>query len=362
MSKKKRVLLGMSGGVDSSVAAILLQKEGYEVIGATFRSWDAISDTCMDNKKGCCSIESMMEAKNLADKLGIEHHFLDYRNLFKNTVIKNFVDEYLHGRTPNPCAVCNRIIKWGEMIQVAEKLNCDLLATGHYANLEYQNNRFFISKGSDISKDQSYFLWQLGQRALSKTIFPLGKFNKSEIRNIAKQYGFDKLAHKNDSQELCFVPNNDYRKFLKENEPSIAHIGNGDFVSVDGKYLGKHAGYYHFTIGQRKGLGIALGYPAFVVKIDAKNNIVTLGRKNDLLQSECTLSNWNLMKYDKWKERKTLETKIRYRSKPIKSYVYFVNEKIKIIFDEPTYAITPGQNAVFYEGQTVVGGGIIDNE
>ncbi len=359
--KKQRVLLGMSGGVDSSVAAILLQRQGYEVVGATFRSWDSVSDSCIDNKKGCCTVESMMEAKDLAEKLGIEHYFLDYRNLFRKTVIQNFIDEYLHGRTPNPCAVCNRVIKWGEMIQFADKIDCQFIATGHYANVSGKDGRFFISKGYDETKDQSYFLWQLGQENLARTLFPLGNFKKKEIRKIATENGFNKLAEKTDSQELCFVPDNNYRQFLKDNVPAISNIEEGQFVSINGEFLGKNAGYYHFTIGQRKGLGIALGYPAFVVKIDAATNIVTLGKKEDLLRTELTLSEWNMMKYYHWEGEKVLETKIRYRSKPVKSRVFFDSQKIKVIFDKPVSAITPGQNAVFYEGDDVVGGGIIDN-
>ncbi len=359
--KKQRILLGMSGGVDSSIAAFLLLKQGYEVVGATFRSWDAVSESCMDNKKGCCTVEALMEAKELAAKLGIEHHFLDYRNLFRETVIQNFVDEYLLGHTPNPCAVCNRIIKWGKMIQFADQLDCEYIATGHYANISQKDERYFIRKGKDESKDQSYFLWQIEPENLSRTLFPLGSFEKEKIRKMAAENGFGKIAVKSDSQELCFVPDNDYRKFLKDNVPAITQIGEGQFVSVDGEFLGKNAGYYHFTIGQRKGLGIALGYPAFVVKIDAATNTVTLGRKEDLLKTETILSNWNLMKYDRWTGEKILETKIRYRSKPVKSRVFFEDQKIKIIFDEPVSAITPGQNAVFYEGNDVVGGGIIDS-
>ena len=358
----RRVLLGMSGGVDSSVAAILLQQQGYEVVGATFRSWDAVSDSCIDNKKGCCTVEALIEAKELAKKLDIEHYFLDYRDLFRQTVIQNFVDEYLNGRTPNPCTICNRIIKWGEMIQFAEEMDCQFIATGHYANIQHEKGYYFIQKGKDESKDQSYFLWQLSQNALSKTIFPLGNFEKEKIRKIAAENGFGKIATKSDSQELCFVPDNDYRHFLKDNVPEVSKIGEGQFVSVTGEFLSKNSGYYNFTIGQRKGLGIALGYPAFVVKIDAQKNTVTLGRKEDLLKTECTLSDWNLMKYARWEGDKHLETKIRYRSKPVKSCVFFDGQKIRIIFDEPVSAITPGQNAVFYEGNDVVGGGIIDND
>jgi len=361
MMKKQRILLGMSGGVDSSIAAFLLLEQGYEVIGATFRSWDAVSESYVDNKKGGCTEKALIEAKELAVKLGIEHHFLDYRNLFRETVIQNFVDEYLLGHTPNPCAVCNRVIKWGEMIQFANQLDCKYIATGHYANISQEDGRYFIQKGKDGSKDQSYFLWQIEPENLSRTLFPLGSFEKEKIRRIALENGFGKIAEKSDSQELCFVPDNDYRRFLRDNVPAVTQIGEGQFVSVDGKFLGKNAGYYHFTIGQRKGLGIALGYPAFVVKIDAATNTVTLGRKEDLLKTETILSNWNLMKYDRWKGEKILETKIRYRSKPVKSSVFFEDQKIKIIFDEPVSALTPGQNAVFYEGNDVVGGGIIDS-
>lgn len=356
----KRVLLGMSGGVDSSVAAILLQQQGYEVVGATFRTWDSVSESCMDNKKGCCTVESMMEAKDLAEKLGMEHHFLDYRNLFKETVTRNFIDEYLHGRTPNPCAVCNRVIKWGEMIQFAKSINCDKIATGHYANIGFENNRYFVRKGIDKSKDQSYFLWQLSQESLARTLFPLGHYEKSKIRAIAAQHGFTKMSEKADSQELCFIPDNDYRKFLKENVPAIHQIGRGKFISVTGKEIGTHDGYHNFTVGQRKGLGVALGFPVFVVNIDAESNTVTVGEKSDLLKNELTVSNVNLMKFSQWEKQKTLFTKIRYRSKPVSSQVYFDNNKIKIIFDESVSAITPGQNAVFYDGDDIVGGGIID--
>ncbi|MCD6366362.1 MAG: tRNA 2-thiouridine(34) synthase MnmA [Bacteroidales bacterium] len=352
----------MSGGVDSSVAAILLQQQGYEVVGVTFRLWDAVSDSCIDNKKGYSAVEALEEVEELAAQLEIEHHFLDYRDLFRRTVIQNFADEYLNGRTPNPCALCNRIIKWGEMIQFAEKMDCQLIATGHYAAIGKENGHYFIQKGKDEFKDQSYFLWQLSQNALSKTIFPLGNFDKKKIREMAAENSFGKIAVKNDSQELCFVPDNNYRHFLKDNVPEISKIDEGQFVSVNGKFLGKNAGYYHFTIGQRKGLGIALGYPAFVVKIDAKKNTVTLGRKEDLMKMECMLSDWNLMKYARWEGEKCLETKIRYRSKPVKSRVFFDGQKIKVIFDKPVSAITPGQNAVFYEGNDVVGGGIIDND
>ncbi len=356
--KKKRVLLGMSGGVDSSVAAILLQRQSYEVIGATFRNWDIISDK--DSNKQYNGHNSLNEVKLLAEKLKIEHHLLDYRDLFKETIIQTFINEYLNGRTPNPCALCNRIIKWGEMMRFADKIGCDFIATGHYANIGHENGRYFIRKGVDDTKDQSYFLWQIEQSFLERTLFPLGNYSKSDIRDLATQNGFHSLAHQSDSQELCFIPNNDYRCFLQENAPIINNIEKGKFVSTEGKFLGEHPGYYHFTIGQRKGLGVALGYPAFVVEIDAKSNTVVLGKKEDLLKTTCLVTNWNLMKYMPWQGEKVLETKIRYRSKPIKSHIIFDNQKIKITFEEPVSAITPGQNAVFYEANDVVGGGIID--
>ena len=257
----KKLLLAMSGGIDSSVSALMLLDK-YEITGATFRTYDSMKESCIAREKGCCTIESIMEAKRFAQSLGIEHHIVDFRERFAETVISNFVSEYLHGRTPNPCVVCNREIKWGIMLQKADELGCEYIATGHYARIMHENGRYFLRKGVDLSKDQTYFLWRLTQDNLSRTVFPLGEYTKDQIRAIADEKGFKALVKKRESQEICFVPDDDYRNFLRSQVPDIDEkIGEGDIVSTDGKVLGKHKGFPFYTIGQRKGLNVAVGHP-----------------------------------------------------------------------------------------------------
>lgn len=359
MSKGK-VLLCMSGGIDSSVAAMLLEEQGYELHGLTYRPYDAISPSCMEKQTGCCSVDAIFEAKTLANDLGFDHSILDIRKEFDKTVITNFVEEYLAGRTPNPCVVCNRTIKWGEVIQKADELGCDFIATGHYAQIGEEDGRYFLIKGSDDNKDQTYFLWQLSQDDLKRTLFPLGHLTKPEVRKIAADKGYEKISKKRESQEICFIPDNNYRRFIKERIPDLEEqIGKGNFVDREGKILGQHDGYPFYTIGQRKGLNIALGHPAYVTHIDAKTNTVVLGKREDLNKNELWLEEFNLMKYVKIEGELEVTTKIRYNNAGTLSRISQHGDKLKVEFYEDTWAVTPGQSAVFFEGNDLVGGGII---
>ena len=285
----KRVLIGMSGGIDSTVAAILLLEQGYELVGATFRTFDPPTpDHCTNNDKGCCSEDSITEAQRMAATLGFEHHVLDFRSTFRQHVMDNFVREYACGRTPNPCVLCNSHIKWGKLIQAAELYNCDYIATGHYAQIAEHRGHLYLKNAVDTHKDQTYFLWMLTEDNLRKTIFPLGGLTKDEVRQIARNHGFEQLSKKAESQEICFIPNNDYRTFLAEQG---VNVPQGEYIDSLGNVLGTHQGYCHYTIGQRKGLGIALGAPKFVTHIDATNNRVTLGDRDDLLTCQAYVSN-----------------------------------------------------------------------
>ncbi|HNZ71808.1 MAG TPA: tRNA 2-thiouridine(34) synthase MnmA [Prolixibacteraceae bacterium] len=359
---KGKVLLCMSGGIDSSVAAMLLNDEGYQLHGLTYRPYDVISPACMEKQTGCCSVDAIFEAKALCNDLKIDHTVLDLRNEFDKTVISDFVKEYLAGRTPNPCVLCNSVIKWGEVIHKADELGCEFIATGHYARIGNENGRHFLIKGEDLSKDQTYFLWQLSQEDLKRTLFPLGHLTKTEVREIAARKGYEKISKKRESQEICFIPDNDYRRFIKERVPNLEEkVGKGNFVDLDGKVLGQHYGYPFYTIGQRKGLEIALGKPRFVIKIDAETNTVTLGDREDLDRKELWVEQINLMKYDKIEGELEVTTKIRYNNQGTLSRISQHGTRIKVEFYENTWAVTPGQSAVFYEGNHVVGGGIISS-
>ena len=345
---KQRVLIAMSGGIDSSVAAMLLLEQGYELVGITFRTFDSIRESCLAKEKGCCSLESIMEAKHLAEQLGFEHHILDFRDTFRRNVIANFVDEYRHGRTPNPCVLCNSHIKWGELLRAADEYRCDYIATGHYARIVQRDGHYFLRKAADTHKDQTYFLWMLTEQNLARTIFPLGELTKQQVREIARQHGFEKLSRKTESQEICFVPDNDYRTFLAAEGVNCAE---GDYVDASGRVVGRHAGYTNYTIGQRKGLGIALGKPAFVTAIDADNNRVTLGSHDDLLTREVWLQNPRFL----GDATQPVYAQIRYRSQPTEAQY----AEGKLLFREPVWAVTPGQSAVIYQDELLVGGGII---
>lgn len=340
----------MSGGIDSSVAAMLLLEQGYELVGVTFRTFDSIRESCLAKEKGCCSVESIMEAKHLAEQLGFEHHILDFRSIFREHVISNFTSEYMHGRTPNPCVLCNSHIKWGELLRAADEYGCERIATGHYARIRKENNRFYLRRAADQKKDQTYFLWMLTEENLSRTIFPLGDLTKDQVRELARTHGFEKLSQKRESQEICFVPDNDYRRFLQEQG---CVIEAGDYINREGQVLGRHEGFPCYTIGQRKGLGIALGSPMFVTDIDAETNCVTLGSHDELYTREV------LIRDGFWRGRsdEPVLAQIRYRSLPTQAN--YIPSEQKLIFDEPVWAVTPGQSAVIYQDDCLVGGGFI---
>lgn len=360
MSKNRRVLVAMSGGVDSSVAAILLMEQGYEVIGLTMKTWDYESSGSSKKETGCCSLDSINDARNIAVDLGFHHNILDIRDEFGDFVIDYFTDEYMIGRTPNPCVLCNTHIKWEALLKRADKLGCDFIATGHYANIKNKDGRYFISKGKDLNKDQSYALWGISQENLSRTIFPLGNLEKNEIKKIALERGYENLVKKSESYEICFVPDNDYRSFLKKRVKDIdKKIKKGNFITETGDIVGTHQGYPYYTIGQRKGLGIALGYPVYVTNIDIESNTVTVGSFDELKRNGMYVDKLNFMKYNSINGRVNADTKIRYNDSGSPSVIEKVDDTIKVYFGTSVNAITPGQAAVFYEGNDIIGGGWI---
>ncbi len=353
---KKKVLLAMSGGIDSSMAAVMLINEGYEVAGITMKLWNFIEDGGLINDR------EIEKTKFLAEKYNIPLKIVDVRKDFEREVVNYFVEEYITGYTPNPCVMCNPKIKWG-MLWKAFDENFDYYATGHYAIIGNEKGRFFVKQAKDKFKDQSYFLWRLSQKQLSKTLFPLGSITKTEIKKKAEKEGFVSLSKQKESQEICFLAGKDYREFLLKKIPNIYdNIGKGDFIWVQtGEKVGEHNGFFNFTIGQRRGLNIALGKPVYVVSIDAKQNIVYLGEEKDLYSKEMIVGKINFQKYEMISDGMEVFTKIRYRSKGYTSKLFMLGEdKIKVIFDVPVRAITPGQSAVFYEHDDVVGGGIIE--
>jgi tRNA-uridine 2-sulfurtransferase len=361
MSKHGRILVAMSGGIDSSLAAVMLHDEGYQVIGMTMKTWDYASSGGTKKETGCCSLDSINDARDIAVQLGFPHYILDIRAEFGDAVIDHFTGEYLEGRTPNPCVLCNTHIKWDALLRRADKLDCEFIATGHYANVRQENERFVVSKGIDAWKDQSYVLWGVSQQSLSRTKLPLGNLKKTEIREMAKERGFFDLVSKSESYEICFVPDNDYRGFLKNRIPTLEEqVRGGNFLDQNGKILGKHEGYPFYTIGQRKGLGIALGYPAFVTEIRKDTNEVVLGRDFDLERDGMMVAKLNMQKYDNLIGR-SLETstKVRYKHDGSPAIIEQIDDKMQVLFNESVSGIAPGQAAVFYEGNDVIGGGWI---
>lgn len=361
MSKHGRILVAMSGGIDSSLAAVMLHEEGYEVIGMTMKTWDYAGSGGSKKETGCCSLDSINDARNIAVQLGFPHYILDIRNEFGDYVIDHFTGEYLAGRTPNPCVLCNTHIKWDALLRRADRLDCEFIATGHYANIREWNNRFVISKGKDRTKDQSYVLWGISQESLQRTKLPLGHLHKSEIREMASERGFIELVNKSESYEICFVPDNDYRGFLKRRIPELEkQVAGGNFVSVDGKILGKHEGYPFYTVGQRKGLGIALGRPVFVTEIRKETNEVVLGDLPDLYRDGMVVEKLNLQKYASLEQPMQTVTKVRYKHEGASATIEQERpDRIVVRFDDAVSGIAPGQAAVFYEGDDVIGGGWI---
>ena len=348
--EKKKVLLGMSGGVDSSVSAILLRQQGYDVIGITMKLFEKEEN---DN-----SIE--LDAKKVCDYLGIPHYTVDYKEEFKNSVIQDFICQYANCKTPNPCIECNRYLKFGAMYEKAKELGCDYIATGHYAKIEFSEeyNQYVLKKAKAGKKEQSYVLWNIEKELISKIIFPLSEFeDKDQIRKIAKEHGLD-IADKPDSEDICFIPDGNYKNFLETN--SNIKPKQGNIVNRDGKILGKHTGLYNYTIGQRKGLGISNPVPLFVLGFNKQKNEVIVGEEKQLYQKEIVVGNINLLLVDEILDWTNVEVKTRYSSKVAKAKIIQEKDKIKVIFEEPQRAITPGQSAVFYIGDVVLGGGKIE--
>jgi len=362
MSKQGRILVAMSGGVDSSVAAVMLHDQGYEVIGLTMKTWDYVSSGSTSKETGCCSLDAINDARSLAVSYNFPHYILDIREEFGSFVIDNFVGEYLAGRTPNPCVLCNTHIKWDALLKRANKLDCEYIATGHYAKIRQENGRYVVSKGRDESKDQSYVLWGIAQENLARTMLPLGDFTKKEIKQMAIDMDQRELAAKSESYEICFVPDNDYRAFLRHQVPDLeTQVAGGEFVLADGKVVGRHRGYPFYTIGQRKGLEIALGEPMFVSRIIPELNRVVLGRANELESREAHVRGLNLVKYDRLEDGLEAVTKIRYKDAGQLSSLHQNGNEVTVKFHHAVSAVAPGQSAVFYEGNDLLGGGFLMN-
>lgn len=349
----KKVVVGMSGGVDSSVAAYLLKKQGYDVIGATIQTWFDIED------KNSSTIENTIEdAKKVCEKLDIPFHVIDLREEFKKEVIDYFVNEYMSGKTPNPCVQCNKTVKFGAFLEKARELGADYLATGHYARIVEKNGRYLIKKAVDDTKDQTYMLYKLSQEQLSHILMPCGEYKKSEIREIANEIGLE-IHSKKDSQEVCFIPDNNHGEYIKKIKKG--KIKEGYFIDKNGKILGKHKGIMNYTIGQRKGLGIALGKPVFVTKIIASKNAVILGEEEEIFKNELIAKEVNFIAFDKLDYELRVKAKVRYSAKPAEASIIPIGENtVKVVFKDKQRAITKGQSVVFYLEDYVIGGGIID--
>ncbi len=356
--KDTKIMVAMSGGVDSAVAALLVRDEGFETAGITMQLWND-NKRIPDDLTPSCLDENAQEAKAIADRLGIPHVTVSLGDSFTRHVVSPFIDTYIAGKTPNPCVVCNREIKFGALPAIARDMGYPLLATGHYARIERDaNGRFLLKKAADVSKDQSYFLWSLPQSTLSTVRFPLGEYTKADIRAIAAANGFEN-AHKSDSQDICFIPNGDYISFIRQHSDHT--FPTGSFVDTKGTPLGEHAGIVRYTVGQRKGLGIALGQPMFVKTKDPIQNTVTLCTDAELFADTLTASEVNWIACDTPTSAIHAEVKIRYRHTPAPATVEPIGEdRISVRFDTPQRAIAPGQSVVFYDGDTVIGGGVID--
>ena len=349
--ENKKVLLGMSGGVDSSVSALLLKQQGYEVIGTTLELFAGSS---------CCNISTYLDAKNVCNQIGIPHFTYDYKKEFKEHIIDDFINCYANCKTPNPCIECNKYMKFGLMWKKAQELGCDYIATGHYAKTEYSEKygRWVLKKSNNEKKDQSYVLWNIPKDLIEHVLFPLADFdNKEEIRQIARDNNL-KIANKPDSEDICFIPDGNYKKFLENNSNIRPKVGN--IVNSKGEILGKHTGLYNYTIGQRKGLGISNPVPLFVLGFNKEKNELIVGEEKELFKKEILVSDINLLLVDEIKEWLDVTVKTRYSTKEKKTKIIQEDDKIKVIFEEPQRAITPGQSAVFYIDDIVVGGGKIE--
>jgi tRNA-uridine 2-sulfurtransferase len=356
---KKKVLIGMSGGVDSSVAAYLLKKQGYDVIGVTMQIWDEVSE----ESGTCCSLSAVEDARRVASKLGIPHYVFNFKNSFDKEVVQYFISEYLKGRTPNPCIACNKHIKFDELLKKANSMDIEYVSTGHYAQIvepsKKTNNRYLLKKGKDPSKDQSYVLYNLTQEQLSKSLFPLGKLKKKKVRKIAEKIGLA-VANKKDSQEICFVTDNNYGKFIEDQTKKDFKEGN--IIDLQGNILGQHNGIHKYTVGQRKGIKTLSNEPLYVIKIDTTNNQLVVGKEEDIYTHKLIAGNLNWISIENLQEPMKVRAKIRYRSEDATCTISNTGRdhgEVIVEFEKRQRAITPGQSVVFYDKDLVVGGGII---
>ena len=356
---KKNVLVAMSGGVDSSVAMHKIIKEGHNAVGVTMKLWDNKDPkTNMIKPSLCNSADAINGAKLVCDRLGIKHYTINFMDLFKKHVIDDFANQYMSGRTPNPCVKCNSIIKWDALMNFASEIGFEHIATGHYAQIEYEKGEYLIKKGVDKAKDQSYMLWDINQSQLSKTIFPIGSLTKDEVREYAIKHNLE-TANRNESQDLCFVLDNDYNQFLHEIAPEkMRDIKDGPIEDEDGHVVGEHRGFTKYTIGQRRGLGLSFPEPRYVKKINPVSNTITVGTKKSLFSKECTAHEINLFVKDITFPIE-VDAKIRYNSESSSAVIEKELEEFKITFSKPQLAITPGQSVVFYSGDRMIGGAII---
>ncbi|MFK7935817.1 MAG: tRNA 2-thiouridine(34) synthase MnmA [Saprospiraceae bacterium] len=363
MSKMGRVLVAMSGGIDSTVTAMMMHDQGYEVVGITMKTWDYANSGGSKKETGCCSLDSINDARKVAVDMGFHHFIVDIREEFGDYVIDNFVDEYMAGRTPNPCVLCNTHIKWNALLKRADALDCEFIATGHYAQIMQNDDRHFIRRSADTHKDQSYVLWGLSQECLKRSRFPLGSYTKPEVRQMAYDWGYKELSKKGESFEICFVPDNDYRGFLKRKVTGLEEqVAGGTFKNTKGEILGEHKGYPFYTVGQRKGLGIAFGHPMYVTEIVPEENVVVLGTVDELIRNGMMVRGVNHMKYERIPDGLEANTKIRYKDRGTLAKLNNVGDDlVSVEFMANVKGIAPGQSAVFYEGDDVIGGGIIQS-
>ena len=348
----------MSGGVDSSVAAYLLKEQGYDVIGVTMQIWQEDKEY-EEREGGCCSLSAVDDARRVADKIGIPFYVLNFRDSFKKNVIDYFIDEYMEGKTPNPCIACNKYLKFDELLKKAQGIGADYIATGHYAKIEEHNGRYILVKSDDDKKDQTYALYNMTQEQLAHTLMPCGEYTKDRIREIAKEIGLD-VHNKKDSEEICFISDNNHGKYISEAMPG--KVKQGNFVDKDGNILGKHKGIVYYTIGQRKGLGLAMGRPVFVTDINPLTNEVVVGAEEDIFKTDLICKDINFIAFDNLDKSLELKAKMRYSAKPATATITpLENGKVRVSFKEKQRAITKGQSVVFYLDDLVVGGGIIES-
>lgn len=356
---KKKVVVGMSGGVDSSVAAFLLKKQGYDVIGVTMQIWQDEETEQVEENGGCCGLSAVDDARRVAQMLEIPYYVMNFKKEFKENVMDYFVGEYLCGRTPNPCIACNRFVKWESLLQRSLALGADYIATGHYARIDrLENGRYSLKTSVTALKDQTYALYNLTQEQLSKTLMPVGEYEKEKIREIAVREGIP-VAHKKDSQEICFIPDHDYASFIERETNGQVPL-EGNFVTKDGIVLGRHKGITHYTIGQRKGLNLAMGHPVFVTEIRPETNEVVIGEEEDVFTKELLCDHLHFMAVEDIREPYRALVKIRYSHKGEMAVLERVDEdRIRCVFEKPVRAVTPGQAVVFYENGYILGGGTI---